>query len=192
MTQRRIAATAVLAAGLLVGCGPTDTTTTSGSGAAETAPPALLPSSAPQSPAGPSTTPSAAPAPSGLVDEDTGEVITPRAVPQWDTQSRAAAAAAGEEVMRAFARPDLDHESWWAALEPLLSSEAQVDYAYVEPANIPAREVTAEPSVREDTSAYIAHVTVPTDIGEYTVLLSRQDGNAPWLAERITPPEAVG
>lgn len=191
MTQRRIAATAVLAAALLVGCGPSDTTTTSGSGAAETAPPAL-PRSAPQPPAGASATPSTAPAPSGLVDEDTGEVITPRAAPEWDTQSRAAAAAAGEEVMRAFARPDLDHESWWAALEPLLSSEAQADYAYVDPANIPAREVTAEPSVREDTSAYIAHVTVPTDIGEYTVLLSRQDANAPWLAERITPPEAAG
>lgn len=190
MTQRRIAATAVLAAALLVGCGPTDTTT-SGSDSAETAPPAL-PSTAPQPPADASATPSAAAAPSGLVDEDTGEVITPQAVPQWDTESRAAAAAAGEEVMRAFARPDLDHESWWAALEPLLSSEAQADYAYVEPANIPAREVTAEPSVREDPSAYIVHVTVPTDIGDYTVLLTRQDANAPWLAERITPPEAAG
>lgn len=94
--------------------------------------------------------------------------------------------------MRAFARPDLDHESWWAALEPLLSSEAQADYVYVEPASIPAREVTAEPSAREDTSAYIARVTVPTDIGDYTVLLSRQDANAPWLAERITPPETAG
>lgn len=29
-------------------------------------------------------------------------------------------------------------------------------------------------------------------IGDYTVLLSRQDANAPWLAERITPPETAG
>ncbi|PYF96376.1 hypothetical protein SAMN05216184_11936 [Georgenia satyanarayanai] len=133
-----------------------------------------------------------APVPSGLIDDDTGEVITPRAVPEWDAESRAATAAAGEEVMRVFARPDLDHDSWWAQLQPLLSNEAQIDYAHVDPANIPAREVTADPSVTEDSSAYVARVQVPTDVGDYTVLLSRRDANAPWLAERITPPEAAG
>ncbi|MEE6289291.1 hypothetical protein V2J52_16680 [Georgenia sp. MJ173] len=117
-------------------------------------------------------------------------MITPRTVPEWDQDSRASAAAAGEAVMRAFARPDLDHDSWWAEIEPLLSSEAQSDYAYVDPANIPASQITAEPTVVEDSSPYIAHVKVPTDVGTYTVLLSRQDDNAPWLAERITPPEA--
>ena len=92
--------------------------------------------------------------------------------------------------MCSFARPDLDHETWWAQVEPLLSSEAQMDYAYVDPANIPASQVTGGPSLAEDTSPYIAHVQVPTDVGTYTVLLSRKDATAAWLAERITPPEA--
>ena len=187
--QRRTAATAaVLAACALGGCGPSDTT------------PALQPTEAspPSTPtlvetSEPDHSPSTAlpdPEASGLIDDDTGEVITPRAVPEWDEDSRAAAVAAGEAVMRAFARPDLAHDSWWAQVEPLLSSEAQMDYAYVDPANIPASQVTGGPSLAEDTSPYIAHVQVPTDVGTYTVLLSRKDATAAWLAERITPPEA--
>ena len=35
-------------------------------------------------------------------------------------------------------------------------------------------------------------VTVPTDVGTYTVILSRQDGAAPWLVERLTPPDGLG
>lgn len=188
MQRRARAAAAVLAAWALVGCGPSDTTPAV---APTEANPATTPSSVQTSEPdhGPPTDP-AEPDPSGLIDDDTGEVITPRALPEWDADSRTAAAAAGEAVMRAFARPDLDHDSWWAQVEPLLSSEAQMDYAYVDPANIPASQVTADPLLVEDSSPYIAHVQVPTDVGTYTVLLSRKDADTAWLAERITPPEA--
>lgn len=191
MTQRRTAAALVAAALMLGGCG--SSATPSGAGPAEPVPSPASSTTTTDTPAVDSSpAASADPGAAGLVDDDTGEVITPRAVPEWDSASRAAATAAAEDVMRAFARPDLDAGSWWGQLEPLLSSEAQINYAYVDPANIPAREVTADPSVTEDSSAYVARVQVPTDVGDYTVLLSRRDANAPWLAERITPPEAAG
>ena len=189
MTQRRMAAALMAAALMLVSCGASDTP--GGAGPAEPGPSPAVSTTAGTGTVDSSPTTSATPAAPGLIDDDTGEVITPRAVPEWDSASRAAATAAAEESMRAFARPDLDQDSWWGQLEPLLSSEAQINYAYVDPANIPASHITAEPSLTEDASAHIAHVSVPTDIGEYTILLSRQDATAPWLAERITPPEAA-
>lgn len=188
MTQRRTAAALVAAALMLAGCG---SSASPGAGPAEADPSPAVSTTADTPTVDSSPAASADPAAPGLIDDDTGEVITPRAVPEWDSASRAAATAAAEEVMRVFARPDLDQGSWWGQLEPLLSSEAQINYAYVDPANIPVSHITAEPSLTEDASAHIAHVRVPTDIGEYTILLSRQDATAPWLAERITPPEAA-
>lgn len=90
--------------------------------------------------------------------------------------------------MAAFARPTLGHDTWWAELEPQLSAQAQRDYAYVDPANVPATAVTGAASIVEESSAYLARVQVPTDAGLYVVVLSRLDGAAPWLTERITPP----
>lgn len=174
------AAAAVVLACLLGACGAEEPAPSSpGLPAATAVPPPTSPDTAPR------------PTPSGLVDDDTGEVITPRAVPQWDTEAVDSAADAAEAVMRAFARPDLDYESWWAELMPLLGEEAQLDYAYVDPANVPARQVTGEPVVVQDDSPHIARVQVPTDVGDYTVLLSRRDAGGPWLAHRITPPEAM-
>ena len=72
------------------------------------------------------------PPPSGLVDEDTGETVEPQPVPEWDEASRVAVVDAAEAAMTAFARPDLDYDTWWAGVEPLLTPEAAEDYAYVQ------------------------------------------------------------
>jgi len=150
----------------------------------------------------PSATPSAAtsgstampkldqftPAPNGAVNQDTGETVGAQAVPTWDAASRAAVTAAATTVLTAFARPDLSYDQWWTALEPLLSAQAQLDYAYVDPANVAAKAVTGEAQIVDESSAYVAHVQVPTDVGTYTLVLSRVDGSAAWLTERITPP----
>lgn len=128
-------------------------------------------------------------APDGVVDEDTGEVITDRPVPVWDEASRNAAVDAAHIAMAAFAHPDLDHDAWWAGLEPLLTQQAALDYAYVDPANVPATAVTGPATVVEETSAYVATVEVPTDAGPYSIVLTRQDAAAPWLTARITPAE---
>lgn len=129
------------------------------------------------------------PALEGAVDEDTGETITPQAVPTWDDASRSAAIDTAESALTAFARPTLDHATWWAELSPLLTQQAQLDYSYVDPANVPATAVTGEGAITDETSAYVATVAVPTDAGTYDVLLTRTDALEPWLASRFTPPE---
>ncbi|RCK69936.1 hypothetical protein DT076_07900 [Desertihabitans brevis] len=127
--------------------------------------------------------------PTPVINADTGETVTTQPVPEWDEASRAAVLEAAESTMRAFARPDLGYDEWWAELEPLLDPEAARDYAYVDPANVPASEVTGDAELVKDTSAYVAEVRVPTDVGDYTLLLSRADAEAPWYTHRITPPE---
>jgi hypothetical protein len=109
-----------------------------------------------------------------------------------DAASDQAALAAGAAAVSAFARPDLPAERWWAELRPLLSPAAIEAYSGTDPAEVPAREVTGPPWEGESPSAYLALTFVPTDVGDYAVLLVRDGGGAPWLAERITlvPAEA--
>lgn len=131
------------------------------------------------------------PAPSGAVDEDTGETIAPQPVPTWDEPSRTAALEAAQVAMTAFARPSVGYDTWWAELSPLLTQRAQQDYAYVDPANVPASTVTGAGALVDESSAYVATVEVPTDAGTYTLVLTRADGQSPWLTSRFTPPEGV-
>lgn len=177
MRGKAIGGVAVVAALVLAGCAGQD----------DEAPPAP-PNSTPATPVTPDLD-QFTPPPSGLVDEDTGETITPQPVPEWNETSRQSVVAAAETAMRAFARPDLDYDTWWAELEPLLTPQATEDYAYVDPANIPVREVTGQGTIIDDTSAYVAQVEVPTDAGRYWLILNRQDADAPWLVSRITPVE---
>jgi hypothetical protein len=147
------------------------------------------PPSTPASTSTPLDTGQFTPAPSGAVDEDTGETIEPQPNPIWDAASRAAAVAAAQTAMTAFARPALDYDTWWAELSPLLTQQAQQDYAYVDPANVPATTVTGSGElVDDDASVFVASVEIPTDAGTYTLVLTRADGQAPWLASRFTPP----
>ncbi|WP_152275396.1 hypothetical protein [Arthrobacter koreensis] len=91
--------------------------------------------------------------------------------------------------MSAFARPSLDEDTWWAELGGLLNEEAAQDYAYVDPANIPATAVTGPGVLTDESSAYVGYVDVPTDAGVYRLILNRTDAVAPWLVSRISPPE---
>ena len=139
----------------------------------------------------PKTTDTPGPAPSAPVplNYDTGEPAI-SANPVWDDTARAAAQNAATAAMGAFARPDLPAEQWWADLAPLMSVEAQIDYQYVDPVNVPARAVTGPARIIDDTSASVVQVLVPTDAGDYTVIVSRTGAGAVWLAERISPPTA--
>lgn len=131
------------------------------------------------------------PGPTGVVDEDTGEVVQDQDVPVWDEESRAAATKAARVAMTAFAHPEMDFDTWWEQLSPLLTQQAQMDYAYVDPANIPARTVSGDPELVDETSVFVAHVQVPTDVGDYTLILTRADATSPWLTSRFTPPDGV-
>lgn len=130
------------------------------------------------------------PPPEGLLDEDSRELIEPQTVAQWDEESRQSVVDTAEEALRAFAQPHLSEEEWWAGIEPYFTDEAAGDYAWVDPANIPASEVTGPGELVDDTSAYVGYVQVPTDAGTYTLILNRRTGDAPWAVTRITPPSA--
>jgi hypothetical protein len=123
----------------------------------------------------------------GPTDQD-AELGEPEVVPTWDDTARRGAVDKAEAAMTAFVRPDLDESAWWSQLSPLLTPAAQVAYAGTDPAQVPARSVVGAGRLVDESSAYLARVEVPTDIGPYLVLLSRDGQGAPWLVERLTPP----
>lgn len=127
----------------------------------------------------------------GDVDTETGELISPAPVPSLGAADRSAAVSAAEAAMAAFARPTMDPAAWWDELSPLLTSQARTDYAYVTPSSVPATMVTGGGILTDDSSAFVVHVAVPTDVGDYDILLIRTDGSAPWEVSRLTPPEGV-
>lgn len=136
-------------------------------------------------------TSSMTPAPSGVIDEDSGETHGPRQVPVWDDPSRQSAIAAADTVMRAYARPDRGFDEWWAQLQPLLDQKATADYAYMDPSRIVASSVTGSGVITDESSGYVAYVDVPTNAGTYSLILSRADADSPWLASRFVVPEGV-
>jgi hypothetical protein len=159
---RRLTAAAALAAALVLGgCG---------SGADRAQP-------APEPTAAPTTGPGDA-----HVD-----LPTPLPVPVDDADSQQAALDAASAALTVFARPDADPEQWWAELSPLLSPTAAVAYEGTSPEQVPASAVTGLPRPTPAVSPYLSTVLVPTDAGEYAVLLVREGAGSPWLVERITP-----
>lgn len=121
--------------------------------------------------------------------------------PVDDATSQDAALRLGADAVTAFARPDVSADQWWAELSPLLSPAAAEAYVGTDPAQVPAREVTGPASTGVSPSPFLATVFVPTDAGDYAVLMAREGGGAPWLVERISlvpadsseaPPSATG
>lgn len=127
----------------------------------------------------------------GHTDEDL-DLEAPLPVPSWDEAARADALDTAERAMRAFARPGEDAATWWSELEPLLTHAAAVAYEGTDPANVPASAVTGAASLEDESTPYLAPVSVATDAGVYVVLLVREGAGAPWLVERLTPPAGVG
>lgn len=152
-------------------------------------PPVPAPPSASQPAASLSPAPPSATEAEG--DDANGRVRTATPEPTADPD-RAEAASVAQKVMVLFARPGVDATRWMKDLEPYLSPQAQQDYQGSNPANVPARKVTARAAVVATDSARLARVHVPTDAGVYLVVLSRSPGDPTWRVERITPPEEVG
>lgn len=122
-------------------------------------------------------------------EHDHGEPI---AEATWDDQAREHAASAAAATVAAYVREGQPEDSWWSEVSRYLTDQARHDYALTDPANVPGAAVTGDPVVETaPPSVYLVTVTVPTDAGDYTVLLSRvlktPEAN-PWLAERVTPP----
>jgi hypothetical protein len=123
---------------------------------------------------------------------DSGDAAASAPVqPSQDESSAAAAVDLAEQAMAAFARPTVDASTWFNELAPLLTSDSRSTYYGTDPAEVPARAVTGPGRADESPSAYLAYVTVPTDVGDYLVLLSREGGDTGWLVESLTPPDGV-
>ena len=134
-----------------------------------------------------STSTQATPTPSGPNDAQMTETTPPVASPTWDQQARREAITAAEEVLTAFARPDISQGEWWRDLGPMMTPSARQVYNSVDVAEVPVREVKGKGRITDDSSPYLATVEINTDRGKYTVLMARTGQGAPWLAERIEP-----
>ncbi|MEJ5913767.1 hypothetical protein [Pseudokineococcus sp. 1T1Z-3] len=175
MRGSRITARALLPAALMLGA----------CSSAPTVPDSAPPTSVSAPPTGSSATPLAE-------GPDYGEdVPDAEPLPTWDADARAAAVQHAGATMTAFARPGLPEQQWWNELAPLMTVSGQDAYGAVDPAEVPARQVTGEAVLVDDSSAWLARLEVPTDVGAYEVLLAREDAAAPWRTETITPPAAL-
>jgi hypothetical protein len=127
----------------------------------------------------------------GPSDEDS-DLQTPAPYPTWDDASRAGAQRAARSGLARYAKPNLSAAAWWRGLRPRLSAAAAQAYTGTDPANIPVHAVKGSARLRSTPSAYLATVSVPTDVGTYRVLLSRAGHGEPWLIERFIPPASLG
>jgi hypothetical protein len=142
-----------------------------------------VPSSTPASPTDATPSPEAG--------HRTGTFPAPLPHPTDDAASATSALSLGTAAVTAFARPDVGPDRWWAELAPLLSPAAALAYEGTDPAEVPARLVTGPAWAGDSPSSFLATVFVPTDAGDYAVLMVREGSGAPWLVERITlvPPD---
>lgn len=144
--------------------------------------------SAPTDRAAPSA-PSAS-APSGPNDVG-ADLPAPSAYPTDDAASRTAAETVAAAAMASFVRVDLTAEDWLSQLSTHLTADAAIAYYGTDPLEVPARAVTGMARWDGSTSAYLADVVVPTEVGDYRLLLVRDGRDSPWLVQTITPPDSV-
>lgn len=122
------------------------------------------------------------------LEELTGGEQNPTAGPPvWDAAAAADAQERAVAFMRAFARPDLPAEEWYRGIAGLMTDNGAQLFAYVDPVNVPASEVTGQAQVLENVSPSLAEVHVETDAGLYLVTLSRVSAGDPWLVEYADP-----
>lgn len=95
-----------------------------------------------------------------------------------------------DDAMRAFVAHDRGYDEWWADLSQYLGEDAKEAYAYTDPANVPASEVTGR-SLLSSVQVQTLTVLVPTNIGSYSVEFVREQDGGPWVIYRLRPPEGT-
>ncbi|MFC4104371.1 hypothetical protein ACFOX0_00255 [Micromonospora zhanjiangensis] len=126
------------------------------------------------------------PAPIATVDPEAGDdgVIDAESTP---TPSTSPGAAAPGTVAKAFATAWLLHrgvpaEQWHAALAPHSTKALSEKLSGVDPAGVPADEMTGEPVVDPRTPTLV-EVTVPMNAGRLRLQLVAPDGR--WLVDTV-------
>lgn len=123
-------------------------------------------------------------------DGTTGAAPTPGHL-GLDDASRDQAIALADRALALYARPDTAYDQWWGDLAPLLSAQATIAYATVDPANIPVRTMTGDAKLEGWDTPEVARVPVPTDVGVFLVVLSRSEADPVWRVERFMAPEVL-
>ena len=147
-------------------------------------------------------------APSVSAAGATDNLATPASAPVvWSDGSTAAAPNSGrlgleqtsrgealdlaEQAMTLYARPWLSFDVWWDGLAPLLSAQGALAYSTVDPTSIPVSAVTGSASLPGWDTPEVARVSVPTDVGAYLVIVSRNETDPVWRVERFIAPEVL-
>lgn len=111
--------------------------------------------------------------------------VTP--APEAPAESQTDAEAAAVKVMEAFAQTSLSADAWLSNLYPLLSQAGAEAHSGTDPSRIPVHQVTGAGATLPGSTDVALIVSIPTDVGDYFVSLSRTTPEGPWLADRIRP-----
>lgn len=119
--------------------------------------------------------------------EDAVETLDEPVEASWSPATRSSAEQAATAAMAAYTDHQATQKKWWKRLEPLLTPGAQFVYADVPHEQIPATKVTGKVTVERTDSTLLATATVPTDADTYELVLTRVNGAADWLVDKIVP-----
>ena len=138
-------------------------------------------SAAPETSASPPSASVLPPAPTSPAPNDT-----------LDADGRQGGVNTAQAALTAFLRRDLAYDAWWAQLKPYLTEQAVFAYEYTDPSSIPVTTITGTPLVSAAPSATQMNVLVPTGVGQYVIVLYRENKSAGWAVDRFTPPAQTG
>jgi hypothetical protein len=107
--------------------------------------------------------------------------------PVWDGQSEVDAMSQAESVIRLYARPEAPSAwAWHQTLDSELTEQMRNRLANVDPATLTVHRLTGDAVLDSDRSdPQSIWTTVPTDDGQYRVLLRRAGAGHKWLADAI-------
>ena len=94
------------------------------------------------------------------------------------------------KAMTFYARPMVDADTWTADLSPLLTPEAADALEGTDPSRVPVRTVFGGDLAPGATDTEAA-VAVHTSGSDYTVTLTRDSAEAPWLVAELAPTAGV-
>ncbi|MEN3123863.1 hypothetical protein [Janibacter sp. LM] len=140
------------------------------------------------------TSTSSAPPTHGHDDDTSAEEVR-----QLRAATRGAPASA-ERVMRLLSQaPEIGYSRWWAKTRGLLSDQGRTEMVGIDPQRVPFRKVTgqaqlvlpSELDTADEHGLEEISVLVPTDVGRWTVLLSRESEEGAWRVSSLRAPEGV-
>lgn len=127
------------------------------------------------------------PVPTPIIGELHAHPEGDETAPPLEEDGRAVVLQRAAEAVTAFCQPALGAADWLGGLNPYLTQRAGAAFQTVDPANIPCSAVSGDAAFLIEPNEHYTETSVPTDAGDFTVVMERFDLSQPWLAERIQP-----